>query len=232
MSRRAITHLSSDPVMSGLIEKVGLIRLRPRRLSPFQSLTQAIIHQQLSGKAAGTILDRFKRLFPDDQFPTPIHVAKTSVDRLRTAGLSRAKAAYIIDLARRCNAGLMPSVSDCDPLHDEEIIATFTEIKGIGRWTVEMFLIFNLGRPDVLPVHDLGVRRGFQIAYRKRALPTPEQLAKHGGRWAPHRTHAARYLWRAADSAPDPNEHPVSPKDQQEPSRVQNPFDIESPDAK
>ena len=205
MSRHAITHLSSDPVMSGLIEKVGPIRLRPRRLSPFQSLTQAIIHQQLSGQAAGTILERFIMLFPDDEFPAPSQVAKSSVGRLRTAGLSRPKAAYIIDLAKRCNAGLIPSVSDCDPLNDEDIIATLTEIKGIGRWTVEMFLIFNLGRPDVLPIHDLGVRRGFQIAYRKRSLPTPEQLAKHGTRWSPHRTHAARYLWRAADSAVNPN---------------------------
>ena len=205
MSKRAIAHLSSDPVMSGLIEKVGLIRLRPRRISPFQSLTQAIIHQQLSGKAAGTILDRFKRLFPDGPFPAPGQVAKSSVDHLRTAGLSRPKAAYIIDLAKRCNAGLIPSLSDCDSLKDEDIIAHLTEIKGIGRWTVEMFLIFNLGRPDVLPVHDLGVRRGFQIAYRKRSLPAPEQLDKHGGCWAPHRTHAARYLWRAADAGVNPN---------------------------
>jgi 3-methyladenine DNA glycosylase/8-oxoguanine DNA glycosylase len=205
MSKRAITHLSSDPVMSGLIEKVGLIQLRPRRLSPFQSLTQAIIHQQLSGKAAGTILERFKMLFPDGPFPTPGQVATSSVDHLRTAGLSRPKAAYIVDLARRCDAGLLPSLSDCDSLNDDEIIATLTEIKGVGRWTVEMFLIFNLGRPDVLPVDDLGVRRGFQIAYGKRGLPTPEQLAKHGGRWSPHRTHAARYLWRAADPALNPN---------------------------
>ena len=164
MSKRAITHLSSDPVMSVLIEKIGPIRLHPRRLSPFQSLTHAIIHQQLNGNAAGTILERFKRLFPDDEFPTCGQVAKSSVDRLRTAGLSRPKAAYIIDLAKRCTAGLIPSVNDCDTLKDEEIIAKLTEIKGIGRWTVEMFLIFNLGRPDVLPVHDLGVRRGFQIA--------------------------------------------------------------------
>lgn len=201
MSKRAITHLRSDPVMSILIEKVGLIQLRPRRLSPFQSLTQAIIHQQLSGKAAGTILERFKALFPNEEFPSPTEVAKTSVDRLRVAGLSRPKAAYIIDLAQRCNAGLIPSVTDCATLPDEEIIGHLTQIKGIGRWTVEMFLIFNLGRPDVLPVHDLGVRRGFQVAYRKRVMPTPEQLAKHGGKWAPHRTHAARYLWRAADAA-------------------------------
>jgi len=201
VSKRAFTHLSSDPAISGLIEKVGLIWLRPRRLSPFQALTQAIIHQQLSGKAAGTILERFKKLFPDGPFPAPSQVAKSSVDFLRTAGLSRAKAAYIIDLAQRCHAGLIPSVSDCDSLNDEEIIATLTEIKGIGRWTVEMFLIFNLGRPDVLPAHDLGVRRGFQIVCGKRSLPAPEQLAKHGIRWTPHRTHAARYLWRAADSA-------------------------------
>jgi 3-methyladenine DNA glycosylase/8-oxoguanine DNA glycosylase len=96
-------------------------------------------------------------------------------------------------------------VEDCDSLNDEEIVATLTEIKGIGRWTVEMFLIFNLGRPDVLPVHDLGVRRGFQVAYRKRNMPTPEQLDRHGSRWAPHRTLAARYLWRAADSAENSN---------------------------
>jgi len=205
MSQRAIVHLSSDPVMSGLIEKVGLIRLRPRRLPPFQSLAHAIIHQQLNSTAAGTILERFKKLFPDDAFPAPGRVAKASVERLRTAGLSRPKAAYIIDLAKRCNAGLIPGLSDCDALHDEEIIARLTEIKGIGRWTVEMFLIFNLGRPDVLPVDDLGVRRGFQIAYKKRQMPAPEQLAKYGTRWAPHRTHAARYLWRAADSAENPN---------------------------
>jgi 3-methyladenine DNA glycosylase/8-oxoguanine DNA glycosylase len=205
MSKRAMIHLSSDPVMMRLIEKVGPIRLQPRRLSPFQALTQAIIHQQISGNAAGAILERFKMLFPEDPFPSPLRIAETSVDRLRTAGLSRPKAAYIIDLAKRCNASLLPSLSDCDPLNDEEIISILTAIKGIGRWTVEMFLIFNLGRLDVLPVHDLGVRRGFQIAYRKRKLPTPEQLAKHGRRWAPHRTHAARYLWRAADSAFDPS---------------------------
>src|SRR5580658_3520854 len=119
--------------MSSLIEKIGPIRLRPRRLSPFQSLTQAVIHQQLSGKAAGTILERFKKLFPEDNFPAPAQVAKSSVERLRTAGLSRPKSAYIIDLAQRCHAGLLPSVNDCDLLDDEQIIARLTEIKGIGR---------------------------------------------------------------------------------------------------
>jgi len=205
MNKRAAAHLSSDPVMSALIEKVGPIQLRPRRLPPFQSLAHAIIHQQLNSTAAGTILERFKKLFPEDDFPTPGQVAKATVDRLRTAGLSRPKSAYIIDLAQRCEAGLIPSVNDCAFLDDAAIIAKLTEIKGIGRWTVEMFLIFNLGRPDVLPVHDLGIRRGFQVAYRKRNMPTPEQLDKHGLRWAPHRTLAARYLWRAADAAANPN---------------------------
>jgi 3-methyladenine DNA glycosylase/8-oxoguanine DNA glycosylase len=118
MSKHAIAHLSSDPVMSALIEKIGIIHLRPRRLPPFQSLAHAIIHQQLNSNAAGTILERFKGLFPDDDFPTPGQVAKASVDRLRTAGLSRPKAAYIIELAKRCNASLIPGVNDCDSCHE------------------------------------------------------------------------------------------------------------------
>lgn len=199
MSKRAIAHLSSDPVMAGIIGRVGAIRLTARRLSPFQSLTHAIIHQQLSGKAAGTILERFMLLFPNGEFPAPVEVAATSVEQLRAAGLSRPKAAYIIELARHSANGLLPSLEDCAVLGDETIIAKLTEIKGIGRWTAEMFLISNLGRPDVLPVHDLGVRRGFQIAYGKRKLPEPERLADYGRRWGPHRTMAARYLWRAAD---------------------------------
>ena len=199
MSKRAVAHLSADSVMLGLIERIGMIRLKARRLSPFQSLAHAIIYQQLNGNAAGTILGRFIKLFPDSDFPTPSQVAGKSVDQLRVAGLSRPKAAYIIELARRSDAGLLPSLEDCDRLLDEEIIVRLTESKGIGRWTAEMFLISNLGRPDVLPVHDLGVRRGFQVSHKKRKMPTPEQLAKHGTRWAPYRTHAARYLWRAAD---------------------------------
>jgi DNA-3-methyladenine glycosylase II len=185
--------------MSGLIEKVGPMRFRARRHSLFQALTRAIVYQQLSGKAAGTIFARFAALYPGVEFPAPADVMKTSVDKLRGAGLSRPKAAYILDLAARCEAGLLPSVEDCRRLTDDEIIARLTEIKGIGRWTVEMLLIFNLGRPDVLPVGDLGIRRGYQIAYRKRKMPEPEHLADFGSRWAPHRTTAARYLWRAAD---------------------------------
>jgi 3-methyladenine DNA glycosylase/8-oxoguanine DNA glycosylase len=205
MSKHAIRHLRGEPAMSALIEKIGPIRLLPRRLPPFQALAHAIIHQQLSGKAAGTILERFKLLFPGEEFPSPAAVVGTSPDKLRGAGLSRPKAGYIIELARHCEAGLVPSLPECDALTDDEIIARLTEIKGIGRWTVEMLLIFNLGRPDVLPVHDLGVRRGFQIAYGKRKMPEPERLADHGRRWGPYRTLAARYLWRAADFTAEPD---------------------------
>lgn len=191
-------HLRTDPGMAALIDRIGPIDLEARRHPPFQSLSRAIIHQQLSGLAAGTILKRFIALFPG-AYPRPRDVARASVDLLRSAGLSRPKAAYILDLAQRCEAGLIPTLEQCDQLPDEEIITRLTEIKGIGRWTVEMFLIFNLGRPDVLPIHDLGVRRGFQLTYRKRKMPLPEQLAAYGRRWSPHRTMAARYLWRATD---------------------------------
>jgi len=200
MSIRAVKHLSADPVMSALIQRVGPIKIKPRRHPPFHSLCQAIVYQQLSGKAAGTIFGRFQALFEGTAFPTPAQILAQSPERLRSVGLSRPKTSYILDLATRCHAGLVPSLEDCDALTDAEIIERVTEIKGIGRWTAEMLLIFNLGRPDVLPIHDLGVRRGFQVAYKKRKLPEPERLEAFGVRWAPHRTVAAQYLWAAADA--------------------------------
>ncbi|MBI5384419.1 MAG: DNA-3-methyladenine glycosylase 2 family protein [Verrucomicrobia bacterium] len=191
--------MKADPVLAGLIERIGPIRFRPRRLAPFQSLTHAIIHQQLSGKAAATILGRFQALFGDGEFPAPEAVLRVSPERLRSAGLSKPKAGYVLDIAQKTVDGLVPSLEDCDRMADEELVARLTEVKGVGRWTVEMLLIFNLGRPDVLPVHDLGVRKGFQFTYGKRKLPEPEALDRFGARWAPHRTTAALYLWRAAD---------------------------------
>ena len=201
----AIVHhlTSADPVMAELVARIGAPDLKPRRLAPFQSLAHAIIHQQLGSAAAGTILNRFKALFDSDTFPTPTEVIRLDVDRLRTAGLSRQKANYIRDLAQKTIDGVVPTIRECDRLTDAELLERLTSIKGIGRWTVEMLLIFNLGRPDVLPVHDLGVRRGFQVAYRKRKMPTPEQLDRYGTRWSPHRTMAALYLWRAADFLKD-----------------------------
>jgi DNA-3-methyladenine glycosylase II len=185
--------------MAGLIDRVGPPKLRPRRLPPFQSLTHAVIHQQLSGQAAGTILGRFRALFGDDDFPNPEAVLTASPERLRSAGLSRPKASYILGIAQKAVDGHIPTLDECDRMTDAELIERLISIKGIGRWTAEMLLIFNLGRPDVLPVDDLGVRKGFQFAYGKRKLPEPEQLARYGLRWSPYRTAAAWYLWRAAD---------------------------------
>jgi DNA-3-methyladenine glycosylase II len=185
--------------MSVLIDRIGPPKLSPRRLPPFQALTRAIIYQQLSGKAAGTILERFLGLFGDHTFPAPADVLRASPERLRSAGLSRPKAGYILGLAQKALDDFVPTLDECDRMTDSEIIERLTCIKGVGLWTAEMLLIFNLGRPDVLPVRDLGVRKGFQFAYRKRKLPEPEQLARYGARWAPHRTAAAWYLWRAAD---------------------------------
>ena len=185
--------------MACLIEQALPCRLPPRRLSPFESLIKSVIYQQLSGKAAGTILGRFQALFVREGFPTPRQVARAPLEKLRSAGLSGAKSRYVQDIARRTLAGRMPTLEECDGMSDDELIRTLTETKGVGRWTVEMFLIFNLGRSDVLPAHDLGVRKGFQIAYRKRKMPEPEQLLRFGKRWIPHRTTATWYLWRAAD---------------------------------
>ena len=200
MNPKALRALSSaDPIMADLIARVGPMKLEPRRLTPYQSLVRSIIYQQLSGRAAETILGRFCALFPNCEFPSPDHLLQSPPERLRSAGLSGAKTRYVQGLAERAKAGLVPAIEDCDALTDQEIIERLTEIKGIGRWTVEMLLIFNLGRPDVLPVGDLGVRRGFQLAYGKRKMPEEAQLARYGERWRPHRTVAAWYLWRAVD---------------------------------
>ena len=200
MNKRSHAYLTEkDPVLGALIERIGPLRRTPRRLPPFQALVQSVIYQQLNGKAADTILGRFKALFPGGAFPSPQELQATDVEQLRSAGLSRPKATYVREIAAKTLDGLVPSLEECDTLTDAAIIERLTEIKGVGRWTVEMSLIFNLGRPDVLPAHDLGVRKGFQIAYRKRQLPEPEQLDRFSQRWSPHRSTAALYLWRAAD---------------------------------
>jgi DNA-3-methyladenine glycosylase II len=201
MMHKAIKHLNSvDPVLERLMEKVGPVSVKAKRVAVFQSLVQAIVYQQLSGKAASTIFNRFTALFGDGGFPSADQALTMSPARLRSAGLSRPKANYILGIAERAASGSLLTLEQCAELADAEIVQRLTEIKGVGRWTVEMFLIFNLGRLDVLPVHDLGVRRGFQIAYRKRKMPEPEQLERFGEKWRPYRTVAARYLWRAVDS--------------------------------
>lgn len=201
MNAKSIGHLCTvDSVLGSHIARIGPCQLKPdKRRSPFQALVQAVAHQQLNGKAANTILQRFVALYPHGNFPTPEEVDRTHLRRITGAGLSRAKAAYIKEIARSALSGLVPSRNKIEDLTDDEIIARLTQIKGVGRWTVEMVLIFSLGRPDVLPAHDFGIRNGFAVIYRKRKLPTPNQVLDHGRRWSPHRTTAAWYLWRAVD---------------------------------
>jgi DNA-3-methyladenine glycosylase II len=201
MSRHILTHLSrADAVLGALIRAVGPYRVEPpAECHPFQTLAQAIAHQQLNGTAANTILKRLVDSCGAGQFPTPEQVLAASVESLRAAGFSFAKVAALRDLAEKTLAAVVPDAATLVTLSDEEIIARLTQVRGIGRWTVEMLLVFQLGRPDVLPVDDFGVRSGFQAAYGLARLPRPRALAAWGERWKPYRTAAAWYLWRALE---------------------------------
>lgn len=203
MNAEALRQLSAaDPVMRRLIREYGPCTLVPeKRRPPFQSLVQAVAHQQLNGRAAETILHRFKQLFPGRRFPRPEDLAAVSDAALRGAGFSRAKVAALRDIAAQTRAGVVPTARQIVGLSDEAIITRLTQVRGVGRWTVEMLLIFQLGRPDVLPVDDFGVRNGFRIAYRQHERPREQALRAFGERWRPHRTTAAWYLWRVADRA-------------------------------
>ena len=203
MTPAAHRHLSkNDPVMKRLIREHGACKLehQPRR-PPFQSLVMAVAHQQLNGTAANTILTRFKKLFPGRKFPRPEDLAKVTDAQIRACGISFAKIKSIRDIAEKTLSGVIPASRQILKLPDDEIIARLTEVRGVGRWTVEMLLIFQLGRKDVLPVDDFGVRTGFRVAYQKRTMPKPKQLLAFGERWKPHRTTAAWFLWCAADAA-------------------------------
>jgi methylated-DNA-[protein]-cysteine S-methyltransferase len=200
----AVRHVrESDPVMAGLIDAVGPFRMRLERTpSLFLALAEAIVYQQLHGKAAAAIYARVLALFPRAPGgPDPRRFLRATDAKLRAAGLSRGKILALRDLARRTAACALPTLADARRMEDEAIIERLTEVRGIGRWTAEMLLIFHLGRPDVLPVDDYGVRKGFQVAFRKRAVPAPKKVARYGARWAPYRTVAAWYLWRAAERA-------------------------------
>ncbi len=190
----------ADPRLGELIAAKGPLRLRLQaRRSPFESLLQSIVYQQLNGKAAATILGRVLALYPGKRFPSPADVLGTPEARLRGAGLSRGKLAAIRDLARKADDGVVPGFAALRRMDDEEIVERLTVVRGIGRWTVEMMLIFRLGRPDVLPVTDYGVRKGFQKAFARRELPEPKEIEKRGSRWRPWRSVASWYLWRATE---------------------------------
>jgi DNA-3-methyladenine glycosylase II len=158
-----------------------------------------VAHQQLHAKAAASILGRFALLFPGKRFPKPEEVLKVRIARLRNVGFSEAKALAIRDIAAKTLEGIVPSSKVIGELGDEEIVERLTQVRGVGRWTVEMLLIFQLGRPDVLPVDDFGVRTGFQMAYQLAKMPTPRELREFGTRWSPYRTTAAWYFWRVVD---------------------------------
>lgn len=202
-SASAIRYLSRvDPVMRRLIRDVGPFALIPKvRRTPFESLARAIAFQQLHEKAAESILKRFIALFPGRRFPRPAELLTANADAIRGAGFSGAKVLALRDLAAKTLGGTVPTSRAITLLDDEAIVERLVEVRGIGRWTVEMLLIFQLGRPDVLPVDDFGVRNGFRIAYRRRTMPTPKEVLRYGERWKPYRTAAAWYLWRAADRA-------------------------------
>jgi DNA-3-methyladenine glycosylase II len=194
----ASIHLSGiDPILKRIIEQVCPYepRHRPER---FQALARAIIFQQLAGKAATAIYKRFVALFPGRRFPSPEQVLAISTARMRKAGLSRAKALYIKGLAAHVAAKKV-NFHRFPKMEDEAVIGELIEVKGIGRWTAEMFLMFNLGRPDVMPAGDLGVQNAVMKAYGLPKRPTPKQLHEFAEKWRPHRTAAAWYLWRSLD---------------------------------
>jgi DNA-3-methyladenine glycosylase II len=200
----AVHHLrTADPVLGRLTESVGPFRLEVNLVqSPFAALAESIVYQQLTGKAAATIHGRLVALGRPRRRLRPEDVVGFSEEQLRGAGLSRAKTVALKDLAAKTLDGVVPTMARLQRMHDEEIIERLTSIRGIGRWTVEMLLIFRLGRPDILPVTDYGVQKGFKLAFGKRKLPKPAQLARYGQRWAPYRSVAAWYLWRALDQKP------------------------------
>ena len=202
----AVEHLrAADAALARVIDAVGPFRLELKTTpSIFGALAEAIVYQQLTARAAATIFARVRALFPRAHAgPTAEQILRVSDEKLRAAGLSRSKLLSLRDLARRATGGEIPTLAEVHRMEDEAIIERLTAVRGVGRWTVEMLLIFRLGRPDVLPADDYGIRKGFAIAFKKRELPARGDLEKRGARWKPYRTVASWYLWRAVELAKD-----------------------------
>lgn len=203
MTDEAVRYLAqADKRLGKLIRRIGPCKLKPRsRRSPYEALVQAVVYQQLNGTAATTILNRVKALYPR-RFPAPEDLLNTPDEKLRAAGLSRAKTAAVKDIAAKTLQGIIPRLSDVQKVSDAEMVERLTVVRGVGPWTVEMFLIFTLGRPDVMPATDYGVRKGFALTYGWKDLPTPKELLEASEKWRPHRTTAAWYFWRALEIVP------------------------------
>ncbi len=197
-----------DPVLGKLIRRVGPFTLAPDRPGhPFQSLATSILYQQLNGKAASTIVRRFVEAHGRrGRFPRPEAVAEAKPEALRACGISSNKGRALQDLARRTLQGEVPSFRALERMDDGAIVERLTEVRGIGPWTVQMLLLFRMGRPDVFPVTDFGVRKGFAITFGRAELPSPKELLEHGERWKPFRSMASWYLWRATDLASEAGE--------------------------
>ena len=199
----AVAHLCNcDPRIARLVQEA--IPFDPNidhTQSPYQALLESIAYQSISGKAAATIFGRIKALSSNGGPPTPQEMLKLSKAALRKAGLSGAKILAMKDLAQKTIDGIVPTHEDALRLSDDELVERLVSVRGIGAWTVEMFLIFRLGRPDVLPIHDLGVKKGWSVAYGKKHMPRPKELLAFGERWRPYRTVASWYMWRAFELA-------------------------------
>lgn len=193
--KKAVKYLmKSDPELIPLLDAFKIQDLQPET-DYFKSLTRSIVYQQLSGKAAKTILDRFILLYKDKSYPTPVDVINIDHEKLRSVGLSNSKAQYIKNIAHAFldNPDTYDSLEKMD---DQDIIDTLITIKGVGPWTAQMFLMFTLNRPDVFPVTDLGVQKGFKHYYKLSEMPTPGQMLKKSEQWAPYRTVVSLYFWR------------------------------------
>ncbi len=198
--KEAAEHIAKrDKKLARVIKDVGPCSLELAAMQDcFETLLESIVYQQLTGKAAATILGRVKALYKND-FPSPQQLLKTSDESLRAVGLSRAKTLAVKDLAEKTRAGVLPEIEELSEMDDQEIVEILSSVRGIGEWTAQMLLIFRLGRPDVMPANDYGVRKGLAKAYKLDDLPSPKELLGYAEKWRPYRTVASWYLWRVLE---------------------------------
>jgi DNA-3-methyladenine glycosylase II len=227
------TLAAKDPRLAPLIKETEEFRIEADGSgSPYEILLEAIAYQSISGKAAATIFARVKALSSTGGIPTPQEMLKLRKPALRKAGLSGAKVLAMKDLAQKTLDGVVPTLEQAEKLSDEQLVERLVSVRGIGAWTVEMFLIFRLGRPDVLPIHDLGVKKGWSLTYGKKHMPKPKELLAFGERWRPYRTVASWYMWRACQRAgnaamrkirparvPKPHQRPKTKRSTRDPAR-------------